>query len=66
MTASLTLRTSARAKVIRLRVDPRTGSVLLTVPKRISQKRALEWAYGQRAWIEAALADVAPPARIVP
>jgi hypothetical protein len=51
---------------MRLRVDPRTGAVLLTVPKRVSQKKALEWASGQRAWIEAALADVAPPAELAP
>jgi hypothetical protein len=51
---------------MRLRVDPRTGAVLLTVPRRVSQKKALEWVSGQRAWIEAALADVAPPAAIEP
>jgi hypothetical protein len=51
---------------MRLRVDPRTGAVLLTVPKRVSRRKALEWASGQRAWIEAALADVAPPAEIGP
>ena len=54
----LTLRVSPRARVMRLRVDPRTGAVLLTVPRRVSQRRALDWAAGQRAWIEAALADV--------
>lgn len=51
---------------MRLRVDPRTGAVMLTVPKRVSQKKALEWAGTQRAWIEAALADVAPPAEFAP
>ena len=65
-TATLTLKISPRAKVMRLRVDPRTGAVVLTVPKRVSRARALEWASGQRAWIEAALADVAPPSRIAP
>ncbi len=54
----LTVKISARARVMRLRVDPRTGGVLLTVPKRVSRRRALEWAAGQRAWIDAALADI--------
>jgi len=43
---------------MRLRIDRRTGDVVLTVPRRVSQKRALEWAAGHRAWIEAQLAKV--------
>jgi hypothetical protein len=62
MEAPLVIKESPRAKVMRLRVDPRTGSVLLTVPRRVSRKRAVEWASGHRAWIEAALAKV--PAQI--
>ena len=62
----LTLKVSPRARVMRLRVDPRTGAVLLTVPRRVSQRRALDWAAGQSGWIEAALADVPPPERIGP
>jgi predicted metal-dependent hydrolase len=54
----LTLRMSPRARRMRLQVDPRTRAVILTVPKRISQRRALAWADGQRAWIEQALAAV--------
>jgi predicted metal-dependent hydrolase len=61
-TATLVLRHSPSAKTMRLRVDPRTGSVLLTVPRRISERRAIAWAGEQRHWIEAALADIpAPP-----
>jgi len=63
---TLTLKTSPRARVMRLRVDPRTGCVLLTVPRRISRRRALDWAAGQRDWLEAALADVAPALAIEP
>ena len=63
---ALTLKVSPRAKVMRLRVDQRTGAVLLTVPRRCSQRRALDWAAGQRPWIERALADVAPTLAIVP
>jgi hypothetical protein len=62
----LTLKVSPRARVMRLRVDPRTGAVLLTVPRRVSQRRALDWAAGQRAWIERALADVPQPLPIEP
>ena len=54
----LTLKVSPRARVMRLRVDPRTGAVLLTIPKRASRRKALDWAAGQRAWVEAALAEV--------
>lgn len=52
--------------MLRLRLDPRTGGVVLTVPRRVSQRRALEWASGQRAWIEAALADMPRSVVILP
>lgn len=60
-TARLTVKPSARAKVMRLRVDPRTAAVILTIPSRVSRRRAVQWALGQRLWIEKALADL--PAR---
>jgi predicted metal-dependent hydrolase len=47
---------------MRLRVDPRTGGVLLTVPKRVSVKRALAWAAEQQGWVERQLAALPPPA----
>ena len=43
---------------MRLRVDSRTGAVTLTYPRRLSLRKALDWAGTQRAWVEAALADV--------
>jgi predicted metal-dependent hydrolase len=58
--APLIIRSSPRARLMRLRVDPRTGEVLLTIPKRASRRRAEEWAVNQREWIEAALAAVVP------
>ncbi|MFN3943579.1 MAG: M48 family metallopeptidase [Allosphingosinicella sp.] len=64
--APLTLKVSPRARVMRLRVDPRTGAVLLTVPRRVSRRRALEWAAGQRQWVETALAAVPAPEPIRP
>lgn len=52
------IRMSPRARQMRLRVDPRTRSVLLTVPRRVSRRRALAWAAGHRAWVEEALAAI--------
>ena len=52
ISAGLIVKPSARARVLRLRVDPRTGAVMLTVPRGVSRKRALDWAAGQRAWID--------------
>jgi predicted metal-dependent hydrolase len=51
---------------MRLRVDGRTGSVVLTLPARASERKALQWAAGKRAWIEAALAAVPAFSPIVP
>jgi predicted metal-dependent hydrolase len=59
--APVTLRVNSRARRMRLRVDPRTRSVTLTVPKRVSRRSALAWAAEHRAWIEEALAAI--PAR---
>ena len=55
---------SPRARTLRLRVDQRTGEVLLTVPRRVSRRRALEWAAGHRDWVEAQLARIVPPERL--
>ena len=60
------LRVSARARRMRLSVDPRSRTVLLTVPRRTSRRHALAWASGHRAWIEAALADIPPEAPFAP
>ncbi|HYN46382.1 MAG TPA: SprT family zinc-dependent metalloprotease [Allosphingosinicella sp.] len=60
------LRVSPRARRMRLSVDPRTRSVLLTVPRRVSRRTALAWASGHRAWIEAALADIPADAPFAP
>ena len=64
--ATLTLKPSPRARVMRLRVDSRTGAVVLTYPRRLSQRRALDWARSQSAWIEAQLAKVPAPAPLAP
>jgi predicted metal-dependent hydrolase len=57
---------SPTARRLRLRVDRRTGAVLLTVPRRYSERKALAWAAEHQAWIEKQLAAVAPPERLAP
>jgi predicted metal-dependent hydrolase len=66
VSTALIVKPSARARVMRLRVDPRTGNVVLTVPRGVSRRKALAWASGQREWIEGALADIPPVIAIVP
>ena len=51
---------------MRLRVDPRTRSVLLTVPKRVSHRRALAWAAEHGDWVAAALAQIPDAAPVLP
>ena len=50
---------------MRLRIDRRTGEVLLTVPKRASRRHALEWAATHRAWVEKQLAAIEPRLRLL-
>lgn len=64
--ARLTLKVSPRARRMRLHVDPRTRSVILTMPKRMSQRSALAWAAGHRAWVEQALAAIPEPVPFAP
>ena len=40
--------------------------MLLTVPRRVSQRRALAWASEHRQWIERALAEIPPPRAFAP
>jgi predicted metal-dependent hydrolase len=55
-----------RARVMRLRVDPRDGAVRLTLPRRASLRHAYAWVEEQRPWIEAQLAQRSPGQRLVP
>lgn len=64
--AELKLVVSPRARAMRLRVDRRSGAVVLTIPKRVSQRRALEWAAGHRDWVEKQLAQIVPAAGLGP
>ena len=59
---ALSVRRSPTARRMRLAVDPRDGVVWLTLPRRASLRAAIDWAEGQRAWVEAAL-DKLPGSR---
>lgn len=57
---------SARARVMRLRVDPRDGEIRLTLPRRASLRQAYAWAEEQRSWIERQLGTVIERRPFVP
>jgi predicted metal-dependent hydrolase len=57
---------SARARRVRLSVDPRSGRVRLTVPARASVNKALAWAQEQRLWIEKQQAKLPEPRPFAP
>lgn len=61
-TRPLTVRRSAAARGFRLSVDPRDGTVRLSLPARAALRPALLWAEAKRGWIEEALAAL-PQAR---
>ena len=54
--SALTVLRSSRARQMRLAVDPRDGSVRLTLPRRAQVDHGLRWAETKRGWIEAQLA----------
>lgn len=53
MTADLDVVRHARARRMRLSVDPASGRVRLTIPPRASLKQAMAWANDHRGWIDA-------------
>lgn len=55
-----------RARSMRLSVDPASGRVRLTIPKRGSERAALKWAAGQHDWIAARRAELPLPRPFVP
>ena len=56
----LAVRRSARARRITLRIDDTTGSVVLTLPRRVALSEGLAFADEKRRWIERRL-DSLPP-----
>lgn len=62
----LTIRVNPRARRLRLKIDGRSRSLLLTVPPRVSRRRALAWAAEHRDWAEHALAALPASRPIAP
>ena len=60
------VRSHPRARSVRLRLDEGRGRLLLTHPRRMSRKAALDWAGKQSAWVEAQLAAIQPAEPFVP
>lgn len=52
MTGDLEVVRHARARRMRLSVDPASGRVRLTIPPRASLKQAMAWANDHRGWID--------------
>lgn len=63
---TLIVKRSARARRMRLVVDPRDGGVKLTLPTRASLRAAYAWAEEKRGWIEATIATLPAPEPIGP
>lgn len=63
---SLTIVRNARARGMRLSVDPRDAIVRLTLGTRAPLRPALAWAEGKRDWVEAELARLPQARPIVP
>jgi predicted metal-dependent hydrolase len=60
------LRPHPRARAMRLRLDEARERLVLTFPRRMSRRTALDWAEGQRAWVEGQLALVRPGEPFIP
>ncbi len=60
------LRVHPRARRLKLRFDETGQRLLLTCPPRSSRRAALDWAAGQRPWVEARLAEAAPAQPLEP
>jgi predicted metal-dependent hydrolase len=54
------IRIHPRARRLKLRLDAARDLLLLTCPPRSSRRAALDWAAGQRHWVDARLAEAEP------
>jgi predicted metal-dependent hydrolase len=54
------LRSHPRARSLRLRLDEARELLVLTVPRRMGRRAALQWAEGQSSWVDAQLRRVEP------
>lgn len=62
----LELRVHRAARRMRLRFNPRSGKLTLTLPPRVSRRRALAWAAEHEAWVSQAIAAAPAPVAIGP
>ena len=60
------LRPHPRARAMRLRLDEARERLILTFPRRMSRRTALNWAQGQSEWVERQLTLVQPGEPFVP
>lgn len=56
----IAIRHHPQARRLRLRLDPDNRRLLLTCPPRSSRKAALDWAVGQKPWVDSELAKLPP------
>ena len=54
------LRIHPHARSMRLRIDEARELLILTVPRRVGRRAALQWAGGQASWVESQLRKVEP------
>jgi predicted metal-dependent hydrolase len=66
VTGDLDVVRHARARRMRLSVDPASGRVRLTIPPRASLKQAMAWANDHRGWIDAQRAKLPDGRPFVP
>ena len=60
------VRSHPRARAVRLRLDEGRGRLLLTHPRRMSRKAALDWAGKQAEWVSAQLSAIQPSEPFLP
>lgn len=63
---ALTLRRSARARRISLRVSALDGRVTLTLPKGLAEREALDFARSKQGWLQGHLAERVPEVPVGP
>ena len=60
------LRPHPRAKAMRLRVDEARQRLILSFPRRMSRRSALDWAGRQKPWVDSQLARIEPAEPFAP
>ncbi|MCL6698815.1 M48 family metallopeptidase [Sphingomonas sp. NSE70-1] len=60
------LRPHPRARSVRLRLDEGRSRLLLTYPRKMSRRAALDWASKQSDWVDAQLTKIQPAEPFIP